>query len=92
MNYFDEKSWELLDAKLVVAAEKEEMSRFKKMQVYTYVKRQEAEMDDEGKFVKVKWVRVNKGCKMNLKIRCRLVAQEVAYGERIDELFAGTPW
>ena len=47
-------------------------------------------MDDEGKFVKVKWVRVNKGCKMNPKIRCRLVAQEVAYGERIDELFAGT--
>ena len=30
MNYFDEKSWELLDAKLVVAAEKEEVSRFKK--------------------------------------------------------------
>ena len=61
------------------------------MQVYTYVNRQEAEMDDEGKFVKVKWVRVNKGCKMNPKIRCRLVAQELAYGERIDELFAGTP-
>ena len=35
MNYSDEKSWEPLDAKLVVAAEKEEMSRFKKMQVYT---------------------------------------------------------
>ena len=31
-------------------------------------------MDDEG----------------NLKIRCRLVAQDLAYGERIDELFAGT--
>ena len=46
MNYFDEKSWELLDAKLVVAAEED-------------VNRQEAEMDDEGKFVKVKWVRVN---------------------------------
>ena len=75
----------------MVAAEKEEMSRFKTMQVYTYVNRQEAEMYDEGKFVKVKWVRVNKGCKMNPKIRCRLVAQEVAYGERIDELFAGTP-
>ena len=40
LNYFDEKSWEPLDAKLVVAAEKEEMSRFKKMQVYTYVNRQ----------------------------------------------------
>ena len=68
MNYYDENSWEPLDEKLVVAAEKEEMSRFKKMQVYTYVNKQEAEMDDEGKFVKVKWVRVNKGCKMNPKI------------------------
>ena len=29
---------------------------------------QEAEMDDKGKFVKVKWVRVNKGCQINLKI------------------------
>ena len=28
---------------------------------------------------------------MNPKIRCRLVAQEVAYGERFDELFAETP-
>ena len=61
------------------------------MQVYTCVNRQEAVMDDEGKFLKVKWVLVNKGCEMNPKIRCRLVAQEVAYEERIDELFAGTP-
>ena len=67
MNYFDEKSWEPLDAKLVVAAEKEKVSRLKKMQVHTYVNRQETEMDDEGKFVKMKWIRVNKGCKINQK-------------------------
>ena len=73
----------------MVAAEKEEMSRFEKMQVYRYENRQETEMDDEGKFVKVKWVRVNKGCKTNPKIRCRLVAQELAYEERIVEFLAG---
>ena len=48
-------------------------------------------MDDEGRFVKVKWVCLNEGCKINRTIRCRLVAQELAYGERIDELFAGAP-
>ena len=35
MNYFDQNSLEPSDAKLVVAAEKEEMSRFKMMQVHT---------------------------------------------------------
>ena len=41
--------------------------------------------------MKVKWVRVNKGSKDEPIVRCRLVAQELGYGERIDELFAGTP-
>ena len=54
----------------MVAAETEEMLRSEKMQVYTCVNRQEAEMDDEGKFAKVKWVRVNKGCKTNLQMQC----------------------
>ena len=76
---------------MVVAAEKEEMSRFKMMHLYTYVNRQEAGIDDEGKFVKVKWVRAINGSISNPKTRCRLVAQEMTCGERIDELFAGTP-
>ena len=41
--------------------------------------------------MKVKWVRVNKGSKEAPKVRCRLVAQELGYGERVEELFAGTP-
>ena len=57
------------------------------MGVYEYVSRAQAETDDSGKFVKVKWVRVKKG----EAVRCRLVAQELGYGERLDELFAGTP-
>ena len=40
---------------------------------------------------KVKWVRTNKGTAAQPNIRCRLVAQEIGYGQRIDELFSGTP-
>ena len=57
------------------------------MGVYEYIDRKTAEKDEEGKFVKVKWVRTKKGG----GVRCRLVAQELGYGERLDELFAGTP-
>ena len=57
------------------------------MGIYEYVNREQAENDNTGKFVKVKWVRVKKG----EGVRCRLVAQELGYGERLDELFAGTP-
>ena len=89
--YYDENTWEELDPTGVAAGERDELERFRKMGVYDYVTRREAERDAEGKFVKVKWVRVNKGTADEPKIRCRLVAQELGYGERIDELFAGTP-
>ena len=85
--YYDENSWEELDPELVQKGEQEEYNRFCKMGVYEYVSREQAEKDPTGKFVKVKWVRVKKG----EGVRCRLVAQELGYGERLDELFAGTP-
>ena len=85
--YFDENSWEELDPKQVLKGEREEYERFCKMGVYEYANRTQAENDDSGKFVKVKWVRTKKGD----GVRCRLVAQELGYGERLDELFAGTP-
>ena len=91
MAYYDENTWEELDGELVKAAEQDEMRRFQKMGVYTYTSREAAEKDAGGKFVRVKWVRVNKGSAAAPKIRCRLVAQELAYGQRMDELFAGTP-
>ena len=69
----------------------EEMRQFAKMKVYSHVDRSQAMMDETGKFVKVKWVRINKGTKANPKIRCRLVAQELGFGTKDDELFAGTP-
>ena len=89
--YYDETTWEPLDSKLVREAEREEMERFRKMCVYRYVDRTMALNDLNGKFVKVKWVRINKGTRSAPKVRCGLVAQEIAYGEKMDELFAGTP-
>ena len=91
MAYFDENTWEILDQQLVEEAEKAEIARFKKMGVYSYVSRSEALNDPDGSFVKVKWVRTNKGTAAQPNIRCRLVAQEIGYGQRIDELFSGTP-
>ena len=91
VEYFDENTWEPLDPGLVDVGEKDELDRFRKMGVYSYVDRDKALADEGGKFVKTKWVRVNKGTSSAPKVRCRLVAQELGYGERIDELFAGTP-
>ena len=45
----------------------------------------------EGKFIGVRWVDVNKGTKEVPKVRSRLVGQEFAHGERRDDLYAPTP-
>ena len=82
MAYFDENTWEILDQQLVKEAEKAEIARFKKMGVYSYLSRSEALNDPDGSFVKVKWVRTNKGTAAQSNIRCQLVAQEIGYGQR----------
>ena len=51
----------------------------------------QAEQDVEGTFVRTKWVRIDKGTPVSPKVRCRLVAQELAFRERMDDLFSGTP-
>ena len=71
---FDENTWETWDLQLVREAEKAEIARFKKMCVYYYVSRSEALNDPDGSFVKVKWVRRNKGTAAQPNIRCPLVA------------------
>ena len=91
MTYFDENTGERLDPRLVAEGEAEELRRFAKMGVYDYADRAVAQSDPEGIFVNVKWVRVNKGTRDNPQIKCRLVAQELAYGARMDELYANTP-
>ena len=59
-----------------------------KMGVYDYVSRDTATHYINGKFVKVKWFsKPRRGAVSD----ARLVAQELGYGERLDELFAGTP-
>ena len=91
MSYFDERTGEQFDQRLVRAAEAEELARFNKMDVYGYADRDAAMSDSEGVFVKVRWVRVSKGTKSNPVMKCRLVAQELAYEERMDDLDANTP-
>ena len=91
MKYYDENTWEELDPVKVVEGERAELSRFKEMGVYEYVSRETAMNDPEGQFVKVKWVRTNKGSVADQVVKCRLVAQELGYGQRMDELFSGTP-
>ena len=91
MTYCDENTGEVLDQRLVRLGEAEELRRFEKMGVYGYANRQTAVEDPEGVFVNVKWVRVNKGTRQQPQIKCRLVAQELGYGTRMDELYANTP-
>ena len=88
--YHDEVTWESLPPDLVAAGE-QELARFKSMGVCSYVLREDAEKDADGVHVKTKWVRVNKGTAEHSQIRCRFVVQELALGERLDELFARTP-
>ena len=45
----------------------------------------------DAKFIKVRWVRVNKGSSRVPRVRCRLVACELGHGVKDDELYAGTP-
>jgi hypothetical protein len=49
--YYDETTWEVLDAHHVAEAESEEMKRFNDRQVYSYVDRNTAMNDKDGKFV-----------------------------------------
>lgn len=66
--------------------EKADLERSKKMGVYEYVSRSEAMQDFTGKTVKAKLARVSKGSEKHPEVRCRLVAQELGCGERLDEL------
>lgn len=78
--------------KRVSAGDRAELEIFRKMGVYPYADGEEPRRDAQGKLVKVKWVRMNIGTHQHPEIGCRLVAQELGYDERLDELCAGTPW
>ena len=70
-----------------MAARKLEMKKFQEMEVYEYVRREEARTDKKGKIVGVRWVDVQKGD----LVRSRLVAQEFAGKDERDDIFAATP-
>ena len=87
ISFFGENTWEELDQKQVQKGGREELDRFCKMGAYDCASRDTATRNINGKFGKVKWIRTKKGS----GVRCRLVAQELGYRVRLDELFAGTP-
>ena len=89
--YWDEVTGLPLDPKLVTSGEKDEFYRFRLMAVYSYVPREQAEQDMEGTFVRTKWVPIDKETPASPRVRCRFVAQELAFKERMNELFSGTP-
>ena len=72
--YWDEVTGLPLDPQLVASGENDELDRFRKMGVYSYVPREQAEQDMEGTFVRTKWVRIDKGTPASPTVRCRLVA------------------
>ena len=79
MAYYDENTLEKLAQHLVEEGDKAELARFKKIGVCSYVRRSEAVDDPDGTFVKVQWVRTNKGTLAQPNISC-VVAQELDTG------------
>lgn len=48
--------------------------------------------DPRGKIAKVEWMMITTRIVKGLKLECRVVAQELGFGERLDELFLGAPF
>ena len=88
--YWDDVSGEELDASLTQAARREEIEAIHSMKVYKKVPISQCLSETGRRPVGTRWVDTNKGDSRNPKVRCRLVAQEVAIG-KIPELFAATP-
>lgn len=81
MEFFDEQMRHKLDAAFA--------ERFKKTGVCEYVPGEGSAQFSHGEIVKARWVRAITGSDEHTEVRCRLVAQEVVYGQRVDELCAG---
>ena len=85
--HFDELDGSVLDLVKTRQGIDREMEKLQAREVYKAVDRAEAMQDPEGKFIKTRWVKTNKG----KEVRCRFVAQEIAAGDPRSDLFAGTP-
>jgi len=87
---WDDVSGQQLDAKLMVAARKEEIKYFREMGVYEKVDVSESWKETGKAPIAVRWVDINKGDSKSPKYRSRLVAKEFNTGVR-PELYAATP-
>ena len=85
--HFDENDGSVLDPEKTKKGIARELEKLKARMVYKAVDRTEAQQDPDGKFIKTRWVKTNKGD----EVRCRFVAQEIAAGDPRSDLFAGTP-
>ena len=83
--FIDDISGMPLNKQMAIQARKVEMEFFKKMKVYTKVKR-EAWMS----IISTKWIDTNKGDEKAPNLRARLVGCEYKKDKR-DDLFAATP-
>lgn len=84
-DFYDDISGARLDRNLAIKARKLEMDFFKRMGVYTKVKR-----EHWMKIITTKWLEINKGDNENPNVRARLVGRELKMDKR-DDLFAATP-
>ena len=83
--FVDDMSGTELNKEDAVEARRKELEFFKKLGVYTKVKKEEG-----MKIISTKWLDVNKGDDKNKNYRARLVGREIAFDKR-DDLFAATP-
>ena len=84
-HFVDDVHGGLMDKKLATAARRLEIEFFRKMGVYTKVKR-----EPWMKIISTKWIDTNKGDADSPNYRARFVGREIATYKR-DDLFAATP-
>ncbi len=83
--FMDDVHGGTLDKKLAVHARRVEIEYFRKMGVYTKVRREKW-----MRIISTKWIDTNKGDEQDPNYRARLVGREIATHKR-DDLFAATP-
>ena len=88
---WDDMSGKELKAELVKEARAEEMTEFKKHQVYIKVPISQCLAETGAKPIGTRWVDINKGDDDRTDYRSRLVAQELRCNSWVDDLFAATP-
>ena len=89
--FYDDLTWEPLDARGVKIGREKELAKLKAREVYELVPRSVA-AEKGANVIKTRWVQHQKGQDQNGEklVKCRFVGMEFA-NDRRDDLFAGTP-